>query len=74
MKSAARIFPLLLESRKSQASNTRMAGALHEFLPASNLSNNLRRERFFSRCTTMAQRVQFPVQWKEARNFADAAI
>jgi hypothetical protein len=28
----------------------------------------------FSRCTTLAQRVHFPLQWKEARNFADAAI
>jgi len=28
----------------------------------------------FSRCTTLAQRVQFPLQWKRARKFADVAL
>jgi hypothetical protein len=28
----------------------------------------------FSRCTTLAQRVQFPLQWKEARHIRDGAI
>ena len=27
-----------------------------------------------ARCTTLAQRVQLPLQWKGARNFADAAL
>jgi hypothetical protein len=28
----------------------------------------------FPGCATLAQRVQSPLQWKEARNFADDAI
>jgi hypothetical protein len=47
MSTAARIFHRLIESRKSNLSNTQMARPLHEFLRVSSLSNNLRRERIF---------------------------
>lgn len=47
MITAAQIFHRLLESRKSNFSNTLMARALHEFLRVSGLSDNLRRERIF---------------------------